>query len=225
MIENILNNIYPLENFNVILADGRFPHNYYLQSLLKSANTLIACDGVANRLVEQHNIIPHHIIGDCDSISHHLYEEFKSIVTKIEDQDTNDLTKAINLANSLKLNNIVILGATGMREDHAVANISLLIKYSQLIEKIALISDYGIFTVSNSTSSIKTFSGQQISIFSPIPETTITCSDLKWPLLNFKCQSWHSGTLNEATGNHITVTSNNPIIIYRVFQINSPQQK
>lgn len=217
MIEKILKNIYPLENFNVILADGRFPHNQYLKTLLKSANILIACDGVANRLIEHHNIIPHHIIGDCDSISHHLYEEFKFIITKLEDQETNDLTKAVNLAHSLNLNNIVILGATGMREDHAVANISLLIKYSKLIKNIALISDYGLFTVSNSTTSINTFSGQQISIFSTIPETTITCDDLKWPLVNFKCQSWHSGTLNEAIGNQMTITSNNPIIVYRAF--------
>ncbi|MFN8770848.1 MAG: thiamine diphosphokinase [Neisseriaceae bacterium] len=215
MIDDILGSIYPLKDFNLILADGRFPQHIYLKSLLKTANNLIACDGSANRLLK-HNIIPNHIIGDCDSISYKLYKQFKNIITKDDDQSTNDLTKAVNLAHSLKLDNIVILGATGMREDHAIANIGLLIKYNTIINKIAMISDYGIFTVSNKNP-ISTIKGQQISLFSPIPNTKITCSELKWPLSNYQFNSWNSGTLNEATGNYIIISSNNPIIVYRSF--------
>lgn len=218
MIKDILDNIYPLNSFNIVLADGKFPKDSYLQSLLSAATVVIACDGATKRLIH-HNIIPDYIIGDCDSINPSIYNKFRQIITKIDDQNCNDLTKAINLATAIGLENIVILGATGLREDHAIANIALLIEYSKQIKHIAIISDYGIFTVNNGTNNIKTVPGQQISLFSLINNTVINCQELKWPLLNCKFKLWNNGTLNEAIGDKITIVSNKPIIIYRAFCI------
>ncbi len=218
MIQQILKTIYPLNNYNIILADGRFPKDKYLQSLLKSAKKIIACDGATKRIIE-HNIIPDYIIGDCDSISQLHYNKFKDKIIKLSDQNSNDLTKAVNLADSLKLENIVILGATGMREDHAIANISLLLDYTKKIKKIAIISDYGIFNVCEDTEKIKTIEGQQISFFSTNVDTKISCQELKWPLNMHKLSSWFNGTLNQATHQYIFVTSTAPIIVYRAFCI------
>ncbi|MBY0379891.1 MAG: hypothetical protein K2P99_05765, partial [Burkholderiales bacterium] len=119
----------------------------------------------------------------------------------------------------LQLDNIIILGATGMREDHAIANTALLSQYSSIFKNIAIISDYGIFTVNNGKNIVKTIQGQQISFFSLHPDTIINCTGLKWNLDNFKCALWHNGTLNEAVSNTIDINSNAPVLIYRAFCI------
>ena len=218
MIKNILETVYPLTEFNIILADGKFPTQKYLQHLLTKAETIIACDGATDILVN-HGIIPNHIIGDCDSITYKNHQQFNQLITKVTDQDTNDLTKAINLAKRLELDNIVILGATGMREDHAIANIALLTYYSTMFRHIAIISDYGIFTVNIGNNSIKAIRGQQVSFFSMHPDTLVNCSGLKWNLVNFKFELWHNGTLNEATGDIIEINSTAPVLVYRSFCI------
>jgi thiamine pyrophosphokinase len=218
-IKDILNQIYLLKQpFNLIIADGRFPKTKYLQSLLTVATKIIACDGAVVRLIK-HGIPPNYIIGDCDSITANIYQQFSQIIIKDSDQNSNDLTKAVNLAVKLQLDNVVILGATGLREDHTIANIVLLVEFYQSIKHITMISDYGIFTVHQGVANITTIKGQQISLFAPLDGTTVNCKELKWPLTNYSFKLWNSGTLNEATGNNLTIKSNKPIIVYRAFCI------
>lgn len=218
MLKTILQQIYPIAKHNVIIADGLFPKDKYLQDLILTANTIICCDGAIDKLLE-HNIEPHYIIGDCDTLSSATKLKFANKIIMISEQNSNDLTKAVNLAKSLQLNNIIIIGATGLREDHTIANIALLSVYINLIESIALISDNGIFTAHNKPCHLKTVLGQQISLFSLNPNTLITCKELKWPLINYQFESWNSGTLNQATGSFINMEAADPVIIYRAFEI------
>ncbi|MCE2706225.1 MAG: thiamine diphosphokinase [Proteobacteria bacterium] len=218
-LKNILEQIYPTKQYNVIIADGRFPKDPHLHHLIENSATTIACDGAVNKLLK-HNMMPNYIIGDCDSISLKHYKQFEDRIIKIADQNHNDLTKAVNLAVEKKLDNIIILGATGIREDHTIANIALLIKYQTKINNIAIISDYGIFTACiNPIEELPTIVGQQISLFTTNHDTIITCNELKWPLANYQFKSWENGTLNQASNNHIKISCNNPVIIYRAFCI------
>jgi len=218
-IKQILRQIYTLNApYNVIVADGRFPKTAYLKELIANASCIIACDGAVKRLL-QHKLMPTYIIGDCDSISPTLYKKFQHIITKDSNQNNNDLTKAVNLAAKLKLDNVIIFGATGLREDHSIANISLLAEFYKTMPKIAIISDYGIFSVHCGTDTIATIIGQQISLFTPLANTTISCQELKWPLHNYQLHLWHSGTLNQATQSTLNLKTNNPVIVYRAFCI------
>ena len=47
----------------------------------------------------------------------------------MKDQETNDLTKAVNYVKTLGFREVLILGATGRREDHTLGNISLLAQF------------------------------------------------------------------------------------------------
>jgi thiamine pyrophosphokinase len=218
-ITDIINHIYQLQQpFYVIIADGRFPKHKYLHNLLTNATKIIACDGAVTSLVK-HNIQPNYIIGDCDSIKPKLYKQFSHIITKDSDQNTNDLTKAVNLAVKLQLSNVVIMGATGMREDHTIANIVLLVEFYQKIKHITMVSDYGVFSVHQGVATIPTIKGQQISLFAPLDNTIVSCKELKWPLANYSFKLWNSGTLNEAVGNSLTINCNWPVIVYRAFCI------
>ncbi len=218
MLKSIIQEIYPLSQYNVILANGQYPNNAYLTDIIFGAQTLICCDGAINNLIRQ-QINPDYIIGDCDSISNEIKNAFQNKIIVIADQNSNDLTKAVNLSEELKLTDIVVLGATGMREDHTLANIGLLTTYAKQITNICLLSDYGIFTTHSGTETVKTLVGQQISFFTDIPGTKISAPQLKWPLTNYKLEHRFSGTLNEATQNYLTITTSANVILYRSFEI------
>ncbi len=218
-IDTILPIIYPIhDEFNIILANGEFPKQQILIDLLNNAKKLICCDGAINSL-EKHNIKADYIIGDCDSIPTELQNKYKDSIIKIDDQNINDLSKALNLAVDLKLDNIIILGATGLREDHTLANIALLAKYSRLFTNIAIISDYGIFTAHQQNCKLATIPHQQISFFTLDPQVEISSSELKWQLDKLKLSAWNSGTLNEATTNYLNlqIAGEHSVIVYRAF--------
>ncbi len=64
-----------------------------------------------------------------DSIPGDLREKYAGKIITIKDQEINDLTKAVYFAQNVGQEEIVILGATGLREDHTLGNISLLADY------------------------------------------------------------------------------------------------
>lgn len=84
----------------------------------------------------EHHIVPNLAFGDFDSVSR---EELKTIQEKVSEisvfpseKDETDLELAIDWAIQQKPSNIYILGATGGRIDHFLANIQLLQKERML---------------------------------------------------------------------------------------------
>ncbi len=219
MLQQILSQIYPLDKYNIIIANGEFPSHPFMLELIKNAKTLICCDGAIHKL-SSHRITPDYIIGDCDSLQ--ILEDgiLNDRIIKLPDQNTNDLTKAVDFAClELQLDNLIILGATGLREDHTIANIALLSEYINKVDEISIISEYGIFTVHNKSTKLSTIQGQQISFFTLDHESSISCNELKWSLKSHKFRKWYQGTLNEATSNHINIEIAGTIIVYRTFEI------
>ncbi len=219
MLQQILSQIYPLDKYNIIVANGEFPSHPFLLRLIKNAKTLICCDGAIHKLSSRH-ITPEYIIGDCDSLQILENGILNDRIIKLPDQNSNDLTKAVDFVHTqLQLDNIIILGATGLREDHTLGNIALLAEYINNIDNISIISEYGIFTVHNKSSKLSTIKGQQISFFTLDHESSISCKELKWQLKNHKFRKWYQGTLNEATANSINIEIIGTIIVYRTFEI------
>lgn len=199
----------------VILANGSFPIHEIPLSILKNSKQLICCDGAIDRLTDR-SIIPQAIIGDCDSISENNRIKFRSIIHQVDDQETNDLTKAVHFCLKKSLFNIVILGSTGYREDHTIANIGLLADYIELTNNISIISDYGIFNAIKQPASFDSYPKQQVSLFSIIP-SEITISNLKYPIQKRVLTNWWQASLNEALSTTFDVYTDNKTIIYRTF--------
>ena len=129
----------------VIVANGRFPSAELPLRLLKEAKTIIACDGAVKTLYEK-GIHPDAIVGDLDSIPAGLRERYADRIHHVEDQEINDLTKSVRFAHTQGYREVLILGATGLREDHTLGNISLLMDYAHLFKRVEMLSDYGLFT-------------------------------------------------------------------------------
>lgn len=205
-----------LEGGCVIVANGRFPSTELPLKLLGEAKTIIACDGAVKTLYEK-GIHPDAIVGDLDSIPADLRERYADRIHHVEDQEINDLTKAVRFAHGQGHTEILILGATGLREDHTLGNISLLMDYAPLFKRVEMLSDYGLFTPILATTTFTCHPGQQISIFVLYPEGEISTEGLRWPITHRKLTAWWQGSLNEALGDQFTVSLSAccRVIVYR----------
>ena len=202
---------------SVILADGNFPVHQIPLGYLRSAEHIICCDGSAESLVKA-GMEPDAIVGDLDSMTNDLKRRFSDRLYQDGDQDTNDLTKAVKWCINRGYKEIVILGATGKREDHTIGNISLLAEYLKEVN-VKMVTDTGTITPFTESTKILSFEGQQISIFSINPETEITSVGLKYELRNLKLKNWWRATLNEALGDSVTLTfKKGPVLVYQKFR-------
>jgi thiamine pyrophosphokinase len=198
----------------VILANGAFPASEKLLKILDNAGKVVCCDGAVNKLTDSGRE-PDIIIGDLDSVRPGLKEKYSDIMIKISDQDTNDLTKAVNWCVENGLKDILILGATGNREDHAIGNISLLASYARKA-KVKILTDYGEFVAINRSAEFSSFPGQQVSVFSLCAQLEISSTGLKYPLNKMKLASWWMGTLNEALSDSFSISfdGDGDVIVY-----------
>jgi thiamine pyrophosphokinase len=164
-------------------------------------------------------MVPDAIVGDMDSLSDELSEKFADKIYIDENQDTNDLTKAVIWCHESGYNDIVIVGATGKREDHTIGNISLLAEYSEYV-KVKMVTDTGIFLPFHKSCRIESFQGQQVSVFSINPETEITSTGLRYPLIKRKLKNWWEATLNEAAGNLIGLEfTEGSVLVFLKFSV------
>ena len=200
----------------VVLADGRFPTHPIPLAYLRKADHIICCDGSAESLIAADQE-PEAVVGDLDSLSPVIAERFAERLFRDSDQDTNDLTKAVRWCINKRYKEIVIVGATGKREDHTIGNISLLTEYAREIT-VTMVTDTGTFTPLLRSSVVKCFPGQQVSIFSTNPETEITSTGLKYPLNKRRLNNWWEATLNEAETDIIELSfKGGPLIVYQKF--------
>ena len=121
----------------VIVGNGQFPKKEYPLYLLESADCVVCCDGALDTYLRHfsgRNLRrPDVVVGDMDSLSKKTAERFRDIAVKIDEQETNDQSKAFHyiLEHFPDVDTIHILGATGKREDHTIGNLSLLMEYAR----------------------------------------------------------------------------------------------
>ena len=204
-----------LRQFTVILANGVFPRSEKARAYLAKARRLVCCDGAANKAIAE-GFVPDIIVGDLDSLAPEIEKRFSGKIVRIAEQTTNDLAKAFNYCLSREWDNIVILGASGEREDHLLGNISLLVDFAQQAKSVRMVTDYGYFFAATRSGTFLASQGSQISIFSLNPQQEITSQGLKYPLDRLQLPKWHMGTLNETLSDEFSLffTPESPIIIY-----------
>jgi thiamine pyrophosphokinase len=163
--------------------------------------------------------VPDAIVGDCDSLPARLRKLYADRLHIESEQETNDLTKALRFAYASGHREALIVGATGLREDHTLGNISLLAEYALLLDRVEMLTDYGLLTPILQPATLSSEKGQQVSLFSLRPEVEISVAGLRWPVSRRKLTAWWQGTLNEALGETFTVSFDgaNEVIIYRLF--------
>ena len=200
----------------VILANGPFPEHPVPLSLLQSAGRILCCDGAADRLVE-HGLEPWRVIGDLDSLSEEGRGRVAGKLVHVDEQETNDLSKAFRFACSHGWRRLHIGGATGGREDHTLANLSLLADFASSAE-VRLYTDTGLFTPCLRSTVFASYPGQQVSIFSFEPGIRLYGEGLVYPLDQVPFTRWWQAALNEASGHEFKLTFvGGPLLVFQAY--------
>ena len=191
----------------VILANGMFPTHPLPLSILNGAKHVIACDGAISHYPQADVVI-----GDGDSIA----EAFRDKFIQIDEQEDNDLTKATLFCMRQGWQRIAYLGCTGLREDHTLGNIALLMRYyKEMNISGTMFTDHGIFTPSQGDRTFQSFPGQQVSIFN-FGSTRIQSERLKWNSYAYK--EWWQGTLNESFAEQFTIHADSYYLVYQTYE-------
>lgn len=205
---------------DLVLANGAFPTAPTPLALLdrwslnQEGYTLTCCDGAVNKLRRYTSILPDAVVGDLDSVSPALRALLGERVHRFPDQDTNDLTKTMHfLHNTRGARAITLLGASGGREDHLLANLALLPSYATLTEELIMLTDEGYFILLSEPSEVEVTIGQQVSIFN-FSQTPVSLSGVRWPLRGDVLPQLWSGSLNCAEEDVIRVETHSPILLY-----------
>ena len=190
----------------VILANGSFPTHPVPLSILNRAKHVIACDGAVSHYLEADVVI-----GDGDSVPDVCRGKF----IQIDEQEDNDLTKATLYCLRQGWQRIAYLGCTGLREDHTLGNIALLMRYfREMGISGTMFTDHGFFSPSQGDRTFQSFSGQQVSIFN-FGSTRLRSEGLKWNSYAYK--EWWQGTLNESLANHFSVLADSYYLVYQTY--------
>ena len=202
----------------VILCNGAFPRKAYPLYLLDSAEAVVCCDGAAVKYVRRYGEkrLPEAVIGDMDSLPGRWREKLAPIVVHVEEQDDNDMTKAMRyvLEHHPDVTDIHILGATGLREDHTVGNLGLLMEYTRLFDlsgiRVEMVSDFSTAFAITDSCELHVGKGRRVSLFSPDNSLTIMSEGLHWATDAVVFDNWWPATLNRADADIVKLTFSHP---------------
>jgi thiamine pyrophosphokinase len=200
----------------VVLANGVFPTHATPLAALRSAVRIVCCDGAADKLGAS-GLSPLWVVGDLDSLSKAARTRYHDRLVNVCEQETNDLSKAFRFCLSHGWNDLVILGATGLREDHTLGNLSLLADFASEA-KVLLLTDTGWFTPLTVSARLPACAGQQVSVFSFDPVTAVHGEGLKFPLDGLRLARWWQAALNEACGDTVSlVFKGGPLLVFQTY--------
>lgn len=212
-----------------IVGNGQFPKKEYPLYLLESADYVVCCDGALdtylrhfrNRTLRRPDVV----IGDMDSLSKKAAAKFSDIAVRIEEQETNDQSKAFHyiLEHFPNVDTIHILGATGKREDHTIGNLSLLMEYARELGGqggaaggrevfVDIVSDWSSAFAITDTCDLNIGEGRSISIICPDNSLKIKSKGLVWPTDNVIFDNLWKATLNRAETDCIRLEFSHPSI-------------
>lgn len=194
----------------VVIANGTFPTRAEVIEIVRTAPMVVCCDGAADDFISRGGV-PDVIIGDMDSLSEGNRLRYADIIVCNPDQETNDQTKAIEYLLSKGIKRIAIVGATGKREDHTIANIALTAEYMAMGAEVVSYTDSGCFIPCRDNKTLQCSPNAQVSIFN-INATALRSEGLDYPIYDFTAL-WQ-GTLNCCRSGEFTISAQGDYIVF-----------
>ena len=206
----------------VILCDGEFPRKAFPLYLLDSADAVVCCDGAVVKYLRYtkrrfgEEKLPDAVVGDMDTLAKSWRKRLDSIIIREQEQDYNDLTKAMRyvLGKHPDVTEIHILGAGGRREDHTVGNLGLLMEFPRLLPlgdiRVDMVSDYSTAFAITESCELHVGKGRRVSLFSPDNSLVLRSEGLQWATDDVVFDNWWPATLNRATEDVIRLTLSHP---------------
>lgn len=172
----------------VIVAGGEITDYGWIKAQIAGADYIICADG-GTRHASALKLTPQLIIGDMDSIDKEVLQSYRQWGTKIKhyprEKDEVDTELAIMEGVKLGYKDILLVGATGGRLDHTLANIHLISKAATEGIRVTIIDEHHrLYIITPQIPAhIKGAVGDVISLI-PITErvTGVHSQGLKWEL-------------------------------------------
>ena len=204
---------------SVVIANGDFVFNDRIRKQIESAVRIVCADGGANNLVDI-DITPDLILGDLDSILSDTLRHFKDVeIIKDTDKNSTDTMKVINYELSKGVDELVLLGATGGRIDHTLANLSLLTRYEDVI-KINIIDNNSEILFIKDSISFESQIGRKLSLMALGGNSSLTTKGLKWELNEDSLLFSPFGVNNEVAFSPVTIAvEGNGVFLFKLFEM------
>jgi thiamine pyrophosphokinase len=209
------------ENKVLILTGGQIEETLLKNRLAEEQYSMIIAADHGLTIADQINLSLDYIVGDFDSVSETILEKYRKISTPIQtfpkEKDKTDTQIAIELALMNNATAIDLIGATGTRLDHTIANIHLLMLPMQLNINVCILDSHNkIYLKRKSFTIIKDRQyGNYVSLL-PFNEqvTGLTLKGFKYPLNSITLSPGSSlGISNEILEEEAAVEFTNGILL------------
>jgi thiamine pyrophosphokinase len=174
----------------VIVTGGSMSDTELIRKYLAEDSILIACDSGLNYVFAE-GLVPDIILGDFDSVNREILSFYKAkgceAVTYPVKKDNTDTELGIFEAEKRGADDIVLLGASGTRLDHTIANIQLLVPLGEKGIRARLADEHNIIEpiTSKHTLRLDAPTGSYVSLL-PLTQRVcgVTAYGLEYPLDN-----------------------------------------
>ena len=201
-----------MKKLAVLVANGQRPNHPKILQILKDAEEIICVDN-GYEIVQKLNIIPSVLIGDLDSVNLDSVNQNVEVVKK-ENQNLSDLEKAFHYCIEKNFTKIYLIGSTGLRDDHNLANLMLITDFIEKLDITVLSDEYEINAIKGKMK-FSCKKGTQISLISIDSNNQVTTNGLKYNLNNEALRSSTQGLSNLVIEDNFSIESAKPILLFR----------
>ena len=195
----------------IVIANGSFPYHPIPTNYLNDSKTIICTDGATDKLID-YGKTPDIVIGDFDSTKLKNSDKAKKWI-EAPDQNKTDLEKTFEWCINNYIKKIVLLGATGDREDHTIGNLFTLAKYHEKIS-CEVITDYSKIICVSGKNYISTIINQDVSIIATEPIKSITIDGLQYGIRNKKIMPSTQAISNKAIRDQFYIETTGKVLVF-----------
>ena len=189
----------------LVFANGGYPPDSIVRRLLRKADAALCADG-GSLHARRFRAFPRWIVGDLDSYPDRGRPFPGAKMIYDPDPDRSDLEKALQFARRLKPKRLWILGATGKRTDHFLANLGLLRLYRRFFE-ISFWAEDGELRLISGSCVLSGIRGRRVSVFPFHEKVRISLSGLQYSLKREWLHPGSRGVSNRAVSQRVKIRS------------------
>ena len=186
---------------------------FHLASL-RADDYIIACDGGYEHAVRS-GVRPHLVLGDFDSYAGEVAGDIPTLRAPCEKDDT-DTMLAIKLALEEGYRNFLLLGATGGRLDHMLANISAAVYIAGHGGSCVIEDRFNrVHVLRDGSLTLRGLKGQTLSVLSYTDEAQgVTLTGMKYPAKDYTMTSaFPIGVSNVVQSDECSVTVKRGVLL------------
>lgn len=165
----------------LVVANGELPSHALVRQLAELADLVIAADGGADRALAA-GVVPAIVIGDLDSVSDAARERLGPAAFLLDDDEhATDLEKAVRLAVARGARRVDVVAAGGARADHALANLSVIVRFRGVAD-VHVVDDLFDIRLVDGEVMVDAVPGTVVSLVAIGTCSGVTTRGLRWDL-------------------------------------------